>query len=252
MHNSLSRTPFLYWYSSPWHWQAAYLPRIGDYSREQLLLETALAANRTAPAGPQESAPTSLPQQRSALFCQLALFYLAGGQHAAALEALKQLLCLGDSLPVDGAGSYSSHGDSLAQRPINSTFPRAEALVGVGRPKETVAAYGAFLEQRPQLIGAVEEFVADALLTEDELSQAASALRQAANHTTDRRTNTRLLDRLAGVLESMERWNEATRRTGMAVSEIVRLAENSRSERETKKAAQGTRSPRRPVLPTNR
>lgn len=109
------------------------------------MLETALVANRTAPTGPQESAPTSLPQQRSALFCQLALSYLAGGQHAAALEALKQLLRLGDPLPVDGAGSYSSHGDSLAQRLINGTFPRAEALVGVGRPKETVAAYGAFL-----------------------------------------------------------------------------------------------------------
>ena len=172
-------------------------------------METALAANRTAPAGPQESTPASLLQQRSALFYQLALSYLAGGQPAAALDALDQLRHLGDLLPVDGAGPRPDGEDAVAQRMINGIFLRAEALAAVGRSSEAVTAYRAFLERRPRLIDVVEESVADAWLAAGELSPAAGALRQAANHAVNRREETRLLDRLAGVLENMERWNEA-------------------------------------------
>ena len=172
-------------------------------------METALAANRTAPAGPQESTPASLLQQRSALFYQLALSYLAGGQPAAALDALDQLRHLGDLLPVDEAGPRPDGEDAVAQRMINGIFLRAEALAAVGRSSEAVTAYRAFLERRPRLIDVVEESVADAWLAAGELSPAAGALRQAANHAVNRREETRLLDRLAGVLENMERWNEA-------------------------------------------
>ena len=112
--------------------QAAYLHRIGDFRREQRLLETALAANRTAPAGSKESTPASLLRQRSALFYQLALSYLAGGQPAAALDALEQLRRLGDLLPVDGAGPQPDGEDAVAQYMINGIFLRAEALAAAG------------------------------------------------------------------------------------------------------------------------
>ncbi len=180
--------------------QAAYLHRIGDYSQEQRLLESALAELQTAPAQPQETPPAAPVQERSALLYQLALAYLAGDSPARALDALERLQRLGDLLPA---------GDAVAQRLINSIFLHAEALAGVGRHAEAVAAYRAFLEKRPQLIDVVEESIAAAWLAAGELSPAASALRQAANHATDRREKTRLLDRLAAVLESMARWNEA-------------------------------------------
>ncbi|MCY4093116.1 MAG: tetratricopeptide repeat protein, partial [Caldilineaceae bacterium] len=190
--------------------QAAYLHRIGDYNREQQLLETALAAVQTAPAQPRETTPASLLQDRSALLYQLALSYLADGQPAAALDALERLQRLGDLLPADSAGTQPDGGaDAVAQRMINGIFLRAEALAAVGRSAEAVTAYRAFLEKRPRLIDVVEESIAAAWLAAGELSPAAGALRQAANHAVNRREQTRLLDRLAGVLENMERWNEA-------------------------------------------
>ena len=135
--------------------QAAYLHRIGDYSHEQHLLETALAANQTAPAQPRETPAGAPVQERSALLYQLALSYLAGGQPAAALDALERL---GDLLPADSAGPQPDGGaDAVAQRMIDSIFLRAEALAGVGRSAEAVIAYRAFLEKRPQLIDVVEE-----------------------------------------------------------------------------------------------
>ena len=188
--------------------QAAYLHRIGDYSHEQRLLETALAELQTAPAQPQETPAAAPVQERSALLYQLALAYLAGGEPAAALDALVRLQRLGDLLPADSTGPQPADGDAVAQRMLNSIFLRAEALAGVGRSAEAVVAYRAFLEERPQLIDVVEESIADAWLAAGEMSPAAGALRQAANHAVNRREKTRLLDRLAGVLESMERWNE--------------------------------------------
>ena len=190
--------------------RAAYLHRIGDYSHEQQLLETALAANQTEPAQPRETPAGAPVQARSALLYQLALAYLAGGQPAAALDALERLQRLGDLLPADSAGPQPDGGaDAVAQRMIDGIFLRAEALAAVGRHAEAVAAYRAFLEKRPRLIDVVEESVADAWLAAGELSPAAGALRHAANHAVNRREQTRLLDRLAGVLEDMERWNEA-------------------------------------------
>ena len=189
--------------------QAAYLHRIGDYSREQRLLETALAELQTAPAQPPQTTPAAPMQERSALLYQLALAYLAGDSPALALDALERLQQLGDLLPAGTAGPQPAGGYAVAQRLINSVFLHAEALAGVGRHAGAVAAYRAFLEKRPLLIDVVEESIAGAWLAAGELSPAAGALRQAANHTTDRREKTRLLDRLAAVLESMERWNEA-------------------------------------------
>ena len=172
-------------------------------------METALADIRTAPAQPQETPRASLEQERSALLYQLALAYLAGDKPALALDALEQLRRLGDLLPADNAGPQPAGSEAVAQRMINSIFLRAEALAGVGRSAEAVAAYRAFLEWRPQVTGVVEEFIADAWLVAGDLSQAANALRQAANQAINRREKSRLLDRLAGLLESMERWKEA-------------------------------------------
>ena len=188
--------------------QAAYLHRIGEYGQEQRLLNTLLADPQTAFGRQQETPAASLEQQRSAILYRLALSYLASEKPARALNALDQFRLLGEFLPADDSGASPS-AQEIAHLTINSGFLRAEALAAVGRSAEAVIAYRTFLEERPQVAGIVEEIIADTWLAVGERSQAANALRQAANHAATAREKVRLLERLAGVLEGMGRWDEA-------------------------------------------
>ncbi len=188
--------------------QAANLHRIGEYGQEQRLLNTLLADPQTAFGQEQETPPASLEQQRSAILYRLALSYLADAKPAQALNALDQFRLLGDFLPADDSGASPS-AQEIAHLTINSDFLRAEALAGVGRSAEAVIVYRTFLEERPQVAGIVEEIIADTWLAVGERSQAANALRQAASHAATAREEVRLLERLAGVLEGMGRWDEA-------------------------------------------
>ena len=189
--------------------QAAYLHSIGEYGQEQRLLNTLLADPQTSFGRQQETPAASLEQQRSAILYRLALSYLASEQPARALNALDQFRLLGEFLPVDDS-SASPSAQEIALFTINSDFLRAEALAGVGRSAEAVIAYRTFLEERPQVAGIVEEIIADTWLAVGERSQAANALREAANYAATAREKVRLLERLAGVLEGMGRWDEAT------------------------------------------
>lgn len=190
--------------------EAAYLHKIGDYSQAQRLLQTLLADLRTEPAQGRGTTPAaSRTQARAAILYRLALAYLAGDNPQLALDALEQLRRMGDSLAAGEISLPPARGEAVAQILINSLFLHGEALAGVDRFTDAAAAYRSFLAQRPQLSGVVEERIADALLALDERSQAADALRRAADAAITADEEVRLLERLAAVLEGMGRWEEA-------------------------------------------
>ena len=189
--------------------QAAYLHRIGDYNQEQTLLQTLLAALPTGPAQGRQTPASPRAQERAAILYRLALARLAAGNPQHALDALEQLSRMGGALAAGEIALPSASAETVAHLLINSLFLRGEALAGIGRFTDAAAAYRAFLEHRPQLSGVVEESIADALLALDEHAQAANALRRAAAKAITPDEETRLLERLAAVLESMGRWGEA-------------------------------------------
>ena len=188
---------------------AAYLHKIGDYSQAQSLLQTLLADLRTEPAQGRQTPAAARAQARAAILYRLALAYLAGDNPEQALDALERLRRMGDSLAAGEISLPSARGEAVAQILINSLFLRGEALAGVDRFTEAAAAYRAFLAQRPQLSGVVEERIADALLAADERSQAAAALRRAAGAAISADEEVRLRERLAAVLEGVGRWDAA-------------------------------------------
>ena len=177
--------------------QAAYLHRIGNYTEEQRLLLALLTGSEAAIARQQETSRAPLEQERIAILYRLALSYLADEQPAPALDALEQFRLQAGSLPLEDP------------RRVNSVFLRAEALAGLGRSAEAVAAYDTFLEQSPQVTGAVKEIIADVWLAAGELPRAAHALRRAAHEATGTWEKARLLERLTAVFESDERWHDA-------------------------------------------
>ena len=189
--------------------QAAYLHRIGDYNQEQTLLQTLLADLRTEPAQGRQTPASARAQERVAILHRLALARLAAGNPQQALDALEQLSRMGGALAAGEIALPSASAETVAQILINSLFLRGEALAGIGRFTDAAAAYRAFLAQRPQLSGVVEERIADALLALDEHAQAANALRRAAAAAIIADEEIRLLERLAAVLEGMGRWAEA-------------------------------------------
>ncbi len=189
--------------------EAAYLHQIGNYSQEQILLQTLLADLRTQPAQGRQTPAAARTQERAAILYRLALAYLADDNPEPALDALEQLRRMGDSLAAGEISLPSASGEAVAQILINSLFLRGDALAGLDRFSEAAAAYRSFLAQRPQLSGVVEEHIADALLALDERSQAADALRRAAGEAITADEEVRLLERLAAVLEGAGRWDEA-------------------------------------------
>ncbi len=207
--------------------QAAWLHSVGDYSREQQLLQALLADPPTALAQRQEASRAPLEQERSAILYQLALAYLADDKPGLALDALEKLR-LQDAPPTAGAPlTTRSSSEAVAHLTINSVFLHAEALAGLGLYAEAAAEYRTFLEQRPQVTGVVEELIADAWLAVGEWSQAANALRRAADVADGGWEKARLLERLAGVLESTGRWDEAA----SVYDEIITAADIAEEER---------------------
>ena len=189
--------------------QAAYLHRIGDYNQGQRLLQGLLAGLPTEPAQGRQTPDAYRAQERAAILYRLALTYLAADNPQQALDALEQLRGMGDALAAGAITLPSASAETVAQLLINSLFLRGEALAGINRFTDAAGAYRAFLAQRPQLSGVVEERIADALLALDEHAQAANALRRAAGNAITADEEARLLERLAAVLESMGRWDEA-------------------------------------------
>ena len=207
--------------------QAAWLHSVGDYSRELQLLQALLADPPTALAQRQEASRAPLEQERSAILYQLALAYLADDKPALALDALEKLRLQDTPLTAAAPLTTRSNSEAVAHLTINSVFLRAEALAGLGLYAEAAAEYRTFLEQRPQVTGVVEELIADAWLAVGEWSQAANALRRAANVADGGWEKARLLDRLAGVLESTGRWDEAA----SVYDEIITAADIAEDER---------------------
>ncbi len=207
--------------------QAGWLHQAGDYSQEQQLLQALLADPPTALAQRQDASLAPLEQERSAILYQLALAYLADEKPALALDALEKLR-LQDAPPTAGSHlTTRSSSEAVAHLTINSVFLRAEALAGLGLYAEAAAEYRTFLEQRPQVTGVVEELIADAWLAAGEWSQAANALRRAADVADGGWEKARLLERLAGVLESTGRWEEAA----SVYDEIITAADVTEEER---------------------
>ncbi|MXZ21722.1 MAG: transglycosylase SLT domain-containing protein, partial [Caldilineaceae bacterium SB0665_bin_25] len=168
-----------------------------------------LDALTTAPAQGPQTPPAARTQQRAAILYRLALAYLAADNPQQALDALERLRLMRDALAAGEISLPAAPAETVAQILINSLFLHGEALAGVDRHTEAATAYRAFLKQRPQLAGVVEERIASALLALDEPAQAAAALRRAAAAAITADEQVRLLERLAAVIEGMGRWREA-------------------------------------------
>ena len=210
--------------------QAAWLHQVGDYTQEQQLLQALLADPQKASAQRQEAPHAASVQERGTILYQLALAYLADDKPALALDVLEEFRQQAAMSTEESHLPTRSSSEAIAHLTVNSVFLRADALAGLGLYAAAAAEYQAFLEQRPQVTGVVEELIADAWLAVGEGSQAANALRRAANvaDVADGGwEKARLLDRLAGVLENNGRWDEAA----SVYDEILTVTDTEKRER---------------------
>jgi soluble lytic murein transglycosylase len=177
------------------------LHRFGDYGSEQVLLRLFLDNN------------TGSTEQRLAARYQLALSYLADDRFSdvlATLDAFRQ--------EADAAGLPATD-----PRRMNASFLLGDALMGLGRYTEAIAAYWAFLAERPEVGEVVQEEIAKAYLALGNLEDAALAYRRAANETPERVNRVRLLEALADVYIAGNNFSDALQ----VYDEILSLSRNS-------------------------
>ena len=165
--------------------QAAHLHRYGYYSDEQWMLLGLLAD-----AGADES-------QRLTARYRLAESFLAEDNFTQALDSLDKFQLESVALAEDDP------------RRVKAIFLRGDALAGLNRMSEAVAAYQTFLESHPDLAGVVQEIIGDGWQRNGDNERAAAAFRLAADATADRVETVRILEKLAEVLEGQGRWAEA-------------------------------------------
>ncbi len=157
--------------------RARRLHQFGDYGSEQVLLRLFLDGE------------LGTPEQRLEARYRLALAYLADERFQDALAQLDQFRqeAQAQDLPLD------------EPRWVASSFLQGDALAGLGRYTEAIAAYWAFLEQQPELAEVVQEAIGDAYLALGRLEDAALAYRRAADATPERVRRVQRLEKLANV-----------------------------------------------------
>lgn len=175
------------------------LLRYGDFAAARMALDQAAAD----PA-------TDLAQRAEALY-DLGRAYLGEGLYGEALATFDRL----DLLLRDAGGDPGQFGQK-------EHFLRGEALVGMGRYADAVAAYWRFLEAYPWMSGAVQPRIARAYLALNDAESAAAAFRRAAEATDDRIAKVRHLEDLARVYLDSSRFTEAA----TTYDEILAVAQN--------------------------
>ncbi|MFO7631429.1 MAG: transglycosylase SLT domain-containing protein [Caldilinea sp.] len=176
------------------------LVRYGDY-----------AAARTALN--QIAADAAMPSERRAeALYDLGRAYLGEGLYGEALATFDQL----DAL-LAGAGS------DPGQFGQKEHFLRGEALLGLGRYSEAVAAYWRFLEAYPWMNEAVQPRIARAYLALNDVDSAATAYRRASEDAGDRVARVSLLENQAQAYLDSGRFAQAA----AAYDEILSIAENT-------------------------
>ncbi len=157
--------------------------RLGDYSAARSRLAALLTS--------QEIAGDT---RRQAQF-ELAKAYLADGYFAEAIGTLDQLQAE-DDLSLAAAAV-----DAVALQEIQALagFLRGEALAGLGRYDEAIAAYTRFLQGYPAAAAAVQPKLADIYLALGNSEAAASAYQAAADGATNTVQQVGLLEKMAAV-----------------------------------------------------
>ena len=150
------------------------LHRYGDYANARAAFARVMA-----------EAGTDLPLRLAATY-DLARAYLADGAFGEALATLDQL---DQAVAAEGADP-----DQFGQK---DHFLRAEALMGLGRYADAVAAYWRFLDAYPGLAEAVQPRIAAAYLALNDPASAAAALRRAADVAGDNPSKAYLLEQVA-------------------------------------------------------
>lgn len=156
--------------------EAARLHRYGYYAEEQALLLRFLD---------EGSDPAALAEARY----RLGESYLADGQYATALATL-------DAFIGDAGGAQVS---SLT---LDATFLRGEALAGLGRYEEALAAYTLFSQSDPSLAQPLAELMAQVYRDLRNWQAAGDAYRQAAASAATTSEQARLLEAAATSYES--------------------------------------------------
>ena len=176
------------------------LLRYGDYAAARTALNQ-VAADAAMP-----------PDLRAAAIYDLGRAYLGEGLYSEALAAFDQL----DALLAGAGGDPGQFGQK-------EYFLRAEALLGMGRYADAVAAYWQFLEAYPWMNEAVQPRIARAYLALNDVEGATTALRRAADDTGDRIAKVSKLEDLAQAYLDGGRFAEAA----AVYDEILAIAENA-------------------------
>ncbi len=175
------------------------LLRYGDY-----------IAARTALSQVADAAE-SAPEQRAEALYDLGRAYLGEGLFGEALAIFSQL----DALLAGGGGDPNQFGQK-------EYFLRGEALMGMGRYTDAVAAYWRFLEAYPWMGEAVQPRIARAFVALNDTEGAAAAYRRSADEAADRFVKVRHLESLAQLHQESGRYADAH----AAYTEILAVAEN--------------------------
>ncbi|MCO5213237.1 MAG: transglycosylase SLT domain-containing protein [Caldilinea sp.] len=174
------------------------LLRYGDYVAARTALNQVAAAADGDPA------------RRAEALYDLGRAYLGEGLYGEALATFDQL----DTL-LAGSGDPGQFGQK-------EHFLRAEALMGMGRYTDAVAAYWQFLDAYPWMGEAVQPRIARAFAALNDTESAAAAYRRAADEAADRFVKVRHLESLAQVYQESGRYADAN----AAYEEILAVAEN--------------------------
>jgi soluble lytic murein transglycosylase len=175
--------------------QGRLLVRYGDYAGARALL-TQVAAD---------------PGRRAEALYDLGRAYLGEGLYGEALATLEQL-----------DGLLAAEQRDPGQFGQKEQFLRGEALLGLARYSEAVAAYGRFLESYPWMNETVQPRIARAYRALNDSESAAAALRRAADESTDRVARVGLLEELAQLY--VEQGRSAT--AAAVYAEILDVAVN--------------------------
>jgi soluble lytic murein transglycosylase len=126
------------------------------------------------------------PGRRAEALYELGRAYLGEGLYGEALTTLEQL-----------DGLLAAEQQDPGQFGQKEQFLRGEALLGLGRYSEAVAAYWRFLESYPWMHETVQQRIARAYRALNDSESAAAALRRAADESADRVAREGVLEELA-------------------------------------------------------
>lgn len=176
------------------------LVRYGDYTAARTTLNQ-IAVDGSAP-----------PERRAEALYDMGRAYLGEGLFGEALATFDQL----DALLASAGGDPGQFGDK-------EHFLRGEALRGLGRYSDAIAAYWRFLEAYPWMSEAVQPRIARAYVALNDIDSAATAYRRTIEDVEERVARAGLLETLAQTYLEGGRFAQAA----ATYDEILSFAENA-------------------------